>query len=105
MATEMVDMTALVDMVGLASVEPDDERAVAQESAVPDVAVLAHWLLNRVAVVRGAAAWLASERSMTLAERVWWLERINDAGAEVEHVLGNMARGVPPTMAGMPYVV
>jgi hypothetical protein len=101
-SAEVHDMA--MDTMTPVSIE-HDFFAPAEPDTEVDVAVLAHWLLGRVTLLRGSAGWLAAERNLTLAERVWWLERIEDAGSEIEHVLGNLARGVPAQIAGLPYVV
>jgi hypothetical protein len=67
-----------------------------------DIALLAHWLLTRVSTLRFAAARAGVE--LPGDEHELWLRRVDRMGDEVEQVLGNLARGIPVAIAGLPYL-
>jgi hypothetical protein len=68
-----------------------------------DLAVLAHWLLTRVSTLRGVTDLCNGDSQLSDDERRFWLERAGRLGDEVESVLGNLARGIPAGLAGLPY--
>jgi hypothetical protein len=65
-------------------------------------ALLAHWLLTRVSALRFAAA--RAEVDLPGGEQERWLRGLDRMGDEAEQVLANLARGVPVSLAGLPYM-